>query len=92
MAMSYEEWVEKYKPLCDDDSPDSIIVFDTHGEDVKFLNEQNPRCIWTEISDWFKDGEDAIVSGSHLVNRICYYVTEIEWEEEYIDVIIDNDW
>lgn len=86
MTMKYEKWVEKYKPLTYDDGSNDVILFDTSGEDVKFLNQQNPKCIWTEVSNWTKTGESRIISGAHLVNRECYYVTEIPFEEEYMEV------
>jgi len=90
MTMKYEKWVEKYKPLTEvwQDGSVNIKAFDTYGEDVKFLNQQNPLCIWTEV-DWRGSGrgKNRIVNGAKLVNRIYYYVTEIPFEEgTYIEV------
>jgi len=53
---------------------------ETFGEDLKVLEKilkDTPRCVWTMI-----DGDDGSVwlsAGFHLVNRICYLITEEEW-------------
>jgi len=88
MAMRYKTWFEKYKPLTYENPNDitDVILFDTCGEDLEFLNKQNPKCIWTEVSRWTKSGKSRIISGAHLVNRVCYYVTEIPFEDEYLEV------
>jgi hypothetical protein len=85
--LTYDEWFDKYKPIANPDSPvEGDIIFETYGEDLEFLKKQNPLCIWTDL-----DGDEAnfIGNGGHFVNRICYYVTEVPFEEgEVIEVLI----
>jgi hypothetical protein len=49
-------------------------LFETYGEEVEFVRNQDQRCIWTLI-----DGDDdcqCLVSGFHLVNRIGYLISQ----------------
>lgn len=49
-------------------------LFETFGEELRFICEQDPRMIWTLI-----DGEDSdlyVVSGFHFVNRIGYLISK----------------
>lgn len=48
-------------------------LFETFGEELEFVRQQDPRTIWTVV-----DGEDDdlhVLSGYHLVNRIGYLIT-----------------
>lgn len=85
--MTFEEWVEKYKPLKNEYG--EVALFETYGSDIDFLNKQNPDCIWT-LED---TGDGAfIASGVHFVNRIGYYVTEIPVSKtEHIFVNIESE-
>ena len=49
-------------------------LFETYGEELAFVRQQDPRCIWT-----FLDGDDAqyVVSGMHFVNRIGYLISKV---------------
>jgi hypothetical protein len=87
IKLTYDEWYDKYRPIANPASPvKDDIIFETYGNDVDFLNKQNPLCIWTDL-----DGDECnfIASGAHFVNRICYYITEVPFEEgEPIEVLI----
>lgn len=77
MQMTFDEWVEKYKPI---ENPDTgNIYFETYGKDVEFLNSCKSDCIWTELDNDY--GITCIVNGVHYVNRICYCVTEVPFKE-----------
>lgn len=80
--ITYEEWVEKYKPQ---ENPNTVEgshnnkLFDTHEQ--PFTEAQ---YIWTLVS-----GENEnmwIIPGFHYVNREGYFLTEIPWESEDIEV------
>lgn len=83
--LTYEDWCEKYKPIKNHIVPsDDTTSFETYGDEVLFVCEQPNATVWTEM-----DGDDGvyIVTGYHLANRICYYVTEIPWtDDEYVTV------
>lgn len=81
-----ESWEEKYKPIknhIDNDGFWENDKFETYGEELDFVRSQDPKCIWTLV-----DGEGGlyITNGYHLVNRINYFVTELPFEGEFLEV------
>jgi hypothetical protein len=83
---TYGSWEETFKPIKNTISKypdDSLIHFETYGEEVEFVKAQDPKHIWTEV-----DGDEGsyIISGWHFVNRIHYYITENPWEDEYTEI------
>lgn len=59
-------WSDNEGPGC---------LFETYGEEVEFVRQQNPLTIWTII-----DGDDDdmyITSGYHFVNRIGYLISTV---------------
>ena len=58
--------------------------FETYGAELEFVRAQDPRNIWTLVDG--DDGNLYIVSGYHLVNRINYFVTEVPYEGDGMDV------
>ena len=87
--MTYDYWVDNFKPIKNTVSKypdDSLIHFETYGDEVDFVKAQyeiNPKTIWTEV-----DGDEGtyIVAGYHFVNRINYYITENAWDDEWTEV------
>jgi hypothetical protein len=83
---TYGSWVDTFKPIKNNISKyqdDSLIHFETYGEEVDFVKQQDPKHIWTEV-----DGDEGtyIVAGWHFVNRIHYYITENPWEDEFTEI------
>jgi hypothetical protein len=87
--MTYDYWVDNFKPIKNTVSKypdDSLIHFETYGEEVEFVKqayEKNPNTIWTEVDG---DSGTYIVAGYHYVNRIHYYITENAWDDEYTEI------
>lgn len=87
--MTYDKWEEIYKPIKNTVSKypdDSLIHFETYGEEVEFVKAQhaiNPKTIWTEVDG---DSGTYIVAGWHFVNRINYYITENAWDDEFTEI------
>jgi hypothetical protein len=87
--MTYDYWVDNFKPIKNTVSKypdDSLIHFETYGDEVDFVKAQyeiNPKTIWTEV-----DGDEGtyIVAGYHFVNRINYYITENAWDDEWTEI------
>ena len=78
MEITYDDWFKHYQPLLDRN--EEHISFDwTDPHDLEVLKHFPPQCIWTEVAcegnDW------TIYSGVHRVNRMDYYITQEEWEE-----------
>jgi hypothetical protein len=48
-------------------------LFETYGEELAFVQRQNPRTVWTLVDG--DDGEQYVISGFHVVNRIGYLVS-----------------
>ena len=81
-VFTYDEWVEKYKPLKNQFEETSFegCVFDYSEDDQwEFVKKQNPSNIWTMV-----DSDDffVIIPGCHWVNRESYFITEIPVQKE----------
>lgn len=81
--VSEAEWFEKYKIHTDLDGAPRL--YETYGEDILFVQE-NYKKAWTLI-----DADQEVpaghsgtftVSGMMAVNRIGYYVGDVEFETE----------
>lgn len=86
--MSIERWESKYKPIVNPNAEDECSAdrFETYGKDLDYvLNIVNttPKKVWT-LEDI--DGRLIICAGYHIVNRMNYFITEVEWEDENIEV------
>ena len=54
-------------------------LFETYGEELAFVRDQDPRTVWTLIDG--DDGDQYVLSGFHLVNRIGYLVSTVPFPE-----------
>lgn len=81
--MTYDYWVDNFKPIKNSLVKYDQLHFETYGDEVEFVAKQDPNTIWTEVDG---DSGTYIVSGFHYVNRISYYVTEVPWTDEYTEV------
>jgi hypothetical protein len=83
------DWFEKYKPIENPNGGsgpafgDKIQMFETYGADFKKVQDTDPKKLWTLLDC---DGHLIISPGFHIVNRLGYYITEVEWEHEDIEV------
>lgn len=82
--MTYEEFVAKYKPVQNhlvEGSAFNGTMFETLGEEYDYLRELlvqgQQKRIWTYVCE---GNFEMIVSGLWLVNRVGYFVTEKESE------------
>ena len=60
------------------DAPFDGCMFETYGEELAFVREQNMRCVWTVLDC---DGDLSIMNGFRFVNRIGYLVSTIAVED-----------
>ena len=71
-----------------DDGPGCL--FETYGEELDFVRAQNPRNIWTLVDG--DDGNQYVISGYHLVNRIGYLISAVPFPEDAdIEVLIPHE-
>lgn len=82
--MTFDEWVDKYKPHCDSDG--SPIMYETYGDDLDRILDIPESYIWTYV-----DGGDysGISNGFQTVNRLNYYICTVPFdinEIYYVDL------
>lgn len=73
-TMTYEEFVDTYKPIKNELTGYGELHFETYGQEQDFVLAQDPKYVWTEVDG---DGGTYIINGINFVNRIQYYVCEI---------------
>lgn len=49
-------------------------LFETYGEELAFVRQQNPSTIWTLV-DGPEDHTELLLSGAHWVNRLGYLIS-----------------
>ena len=98
IEMSLEEWEAKYKPISNHlDNNASFqneegigIMFETYGDELEFVRNQNPNTIWTYCHG--DNNCSYISSGYHLFNRLGYFITAEPWaEDEDIQIVTQED-
>ncbi|CAB4158033.1 hypothetical protein UFOVP694_101 [uncultured Caudovirales phage] len=83
IELTMEEWEATYKPISNhidtnasfQDESGNGIMFETYGDEVAFVKEQDPNKIWMYGSG--DDGGTYIWSGWGFVNRLGYFITEV---------------
>ena len=85
--LELDEWMEKYKPIKTGvDSPYEGTMFETYGEqEQQVLSnvKHSPMKIWTLLEG---EGKRYISAGYHFVNRLGYFITEVEAEQDNIEI------
>lgn len=83
IELDFEDWLDTYKPIINHLDPNASfqdetgngIMFETYGEEVTFVKQQDPATIWTYASG--DDGATYVFNGWGLVNRLGYFITEV---------------
>ena len=87
MIITFEIFEETYKPIKNpfvQDSSYNGCMFETYGVELAHVREQDNKNIWTIIN--CENEESWIIPGFHFVDRFGYFITEIPWESENIQV------
>ena len=86
----WDAWAEKYKPEENHLVTSNELMFETYGAELEYVQSLDPRYVWTSVQG---DMCDLIVAGYAYVNRLCYYVTEIPWEneDEYVLISVEKE-
>ena len=88
--MTYEDFLDKYKPMknnIDSNAAFDGYMFETYGEELTMVHAQPDNNIWTIIED---DNDLYLVSGNHFVNRFGYFITLNPWENENIEINLED--
>lgn len=85
IELTEEGWFNTFKPIPNHIDPDASFsdgdqgyMFETYGEELDFIKDQEPNRIWT-----YCDGDDNgtyIFQGMRIVNRIGYFVTTVPFD------------
>ena len=83
IEMAEEEFDRQYPLLKNHLNPDAGWVygegpgclFETYGEELEFVRQQDLATVWTLVDG--DDGDQDLVSGFHLVNRIGYLISTV---------------
>jgi hypothetical protein len=88
ITMTVEQWEEQYEPFVNHLDADASwatddangIMFETYGAEVDHVFDQPVHYTWTYV-----DGEEGtyIIAGRHIVNRIGYFITENQWDDDF---------
>ena len=84
-----DDFDELYKPQqnhLDDNASWSGTLYETFDKELEyiiFVHSKTPKRVWT-----LTEGDEGIVivAGFHWVNRLGYFITEKEWENEFDEV------
>jgi len=83
IEMSEDEFDDQYPLLTNHLNPLATwafgngpgCLFETYGEELEFVRQQDPCTIWTLVDG--DHGDQYVVSGFHFVNRIGYLVSTV---------------
>ena len=94
IEMTFDEWCDTYKPIQNHIDPTASFdgaMFETYGDEVAFVKEQDNAHIWM-----FGDGDDGggyLWNGWGFVNRIGYFITEVPCPiDTTIQVLVSPPW
>lgn len=87
--MTYDEWIETYKPQqnhIDKGASTDGTMFETFGEEMDFVLTQDNRQVWTLV-----EGDEGmyVLAGTHLVNRMGFFVTEVPWTYWHTEIKVE---
>ena len=77
-ALTLDQWRDTFHPLTTPDG--NLVRFEPHTPTYQHVQEVHPRKVWTEVAT---DNGDYIIEGFHIVDRLCYYITETPWESGF---------
>lgn len=94
-AMSFEQWVEAYKPIkntFNELAPYDGTMFETFGNELAHVRAADENTVWTLVTG--DDDELVVSNGFHYVNRVGYLVTEVPFAEkpgmEFLEIVVDD--
>jgi hypothetical protein len=86
---TWEEFEAQFKPVTNHFDTNASFdgqMFETYGDELKFVHAQPPEHVWTIVEDGTGD-LPWIIPDFYFVNRIGYIVTENPWQEDQADFL-----
>lgn len=90
--MDYGDWVKTYRPvqnfIIDNASMDGTM-FETFGPEHNYVISQKalkPKHLWTLLEG--DEGQTFVSNGYHHVNRLGYFITEVAFDGEDLEVSV----
>ena len=75
----FDQFCKVFEPV---QRADEGMLWETYGEDVEYIWEQDVNHVWTIVDC---DGKLYISPGRHLVNRMNYVLTKNKWDDKTRD-------
>ncbi len=75
--LTEDDFLARFKPVLNPIDPSAGLdgcLFETFGEDLAYVQAQDPNLVWTLLDC---DGQLAIASGFHFVNRLGYLIASV---------------
>jgi hypothetical protein len=87
--MNYDEWENTYLPKQNHlaGRRGGRDFFETHGVELGYVlatADLAPNTVWTLVEG---DEGTYVINGYHLVNRLAYFITQIPFEGEFLEVL-----
>ena len=82
IPISEDVFYEKYTPIqnhLDENAAFDGNLFETYGAEIQFVLNYDRKKVWTILE---AENNIYIAAGYHLVNRLGYFITDIEWTDE----------
>lgn len=91
-TISWDDFEEKYLPIFNpsDNTAFNNWMFETYGSDLEFVQSMPANRIWT-ILESETTGAPILMNGFHFVNRIGYIITYIQFENNSILVMEEDE-
>jgi hypothetical protein len=90
LQLDEETWERTYKPFInffDSNASWNGWLFETYGEELKYVMAQEPKYIWTLVE---YEGICSLVNGISHVNRLGFILCSEPWEEDLITVNVED--
>ena len=93
IEMSEDEFEVRYQLLTNHLNPQATwafgegrgCLFETCGKELEFVRQQDPGTVWTLVDG--DDGDQYLVNGFHIVNRIGYLISTVPIPEG-VDIVV----
>ena len=89
-------WQDKYKPQLNHidnnaswGDEEGGRMYETYGAELEYVRQQteiNLKKVWTLLE---VDGEQYVCAGYHFINRLGYFITEVEFDNEHEEYLVD---
>ena len=85
--MTFEEFIEQYKPITNPNGAFGEFMFETYEQDyAEVLKHVDEHKVWTIIDE----GELYLVPGLWRVNRLGYMISEVPYEDDKLIINLDE--